>query len=221
MALKGIILCYCNNYPLVSQLKMLLKRSFYAFFNIILILIFGSSVKVTDSSDKFMADSTDTSVTDSSNIDQSLAEIERTLAKISSQISDLVQMAKYGYNTRFCGENGTASEDLQFLVSHPDFGKETFDNTYSPFYDCVTTITAPIGKRIELRFIFVHVESDWTGNCGNDYIKIDGVSKICGEFPSNFIKPDNFVTPTNSIQIKFHTNGLYQFKGFKIAYLAV
>ncbi len=186
-----------------------------------MILIFGSSVTVTDLSDIFTTDSTDISVTDSSNIDQSLAEIEQTLTKISSQISNLVQMAKYGYNTRFCGENGTASEDLQFLVSHPDFGKETYDNTYDQYYDCVTTITAPIGKRIELRFIFVHVESDWKGNCGNDYIKIDSLSKICGEFPSNFIKPDNVVIPTNSIQIKFHTNGLINCKGFKIAYLAV
>ncbi len=158
---------------------------------------------------------------DSSNIDQNLAEIRNTLAKISSEMSDLVQIVKYGYDSRFCGENGTASEDLQFLVSHPNFGKETLYNSYSQYYDCVTTITAPIGKRIELRFIYVHVESDFKGDCGKDYIEIDGLSKICGAYPSNFIKPDNVVIPANLVQIKFHTNEKIECTGFKIAYLAI
>lgn len=114
-----------------------------------------------------------------------------------------------------CGQNLTTS-------THGTILSPGSPGNYPPNRDCWWRLSAPPGKRIQLHFMTMKIESHVT--CDFDYLAIhDGhqegaalLEKFC-----NTSHPEPFVSPANELSLHFHSDADNTDTGFQIHYTVI
>ncbi|KAM4721745.1 embryonic protein UVS.2-like [Rhinophrynus dorsalis] len=138
----------------------------------------------------------------------------RPLVQVSSGTLMRVEVASSGngvsfravYNSVQCGGSHNSPEG--------NFSTLNFPASYPNSMDCVWTLLAPLGNKIQLRFSPFSLE--FSPGCSHDFILIhDGrrQRKKCGRFPQL-----DFKSYGRSMVIYFHSDGLIQGDGFSATY---
>lgn len=88
--------------------------------------------------------------------------------------------------------------------------------------DCIWTLSAPPGKRIQLIFFTLRLEAHET--CQYDYLAVYDGLLIEGEPLEKFCNtttPDTYISPGNELTLKFHSDEEGTDTGFQIHYSIV
>ncbi|XP_031746777.1 embryonic protein UVS.2 isoform X5 [Xenopus tropicalis] len=108
-----------------------------------------------------------------------------------------------------------------FYASTKTFTSPGYPGSYPPNIDCTWTITAPVGNRVSLRINYFQLET--VTSCTYDYVNIynSTLNAVMGPYcgPMGFQSP--FVSKSNSMMIKMHTDDSNNYRGFSATYTFV
>ncbi|XP_061711471.1 bone morphogenetic protein 1 [Cydia pomonella] len=117
-----------------------------------------------------------------------------------------------------CGGYLSATESVKHLYSHARYG----DDSYESRADCDWNIVAPLGHFVKLTFLTFELEPE--SHCGYDYVQIFGgyegsagdYGKFCGT-----VMPQELISTTEALLVRFRTDDSIVFKGFSASYQAI
>ncbi|KAH8382434.1 hypothetical protein KR009_003503 [Drosophila setifemur] len=118
-----------------------------------------------------------------------------------------------------CGGFLRASSHVQQFYSHARYGNLDYDDSM----DCEWTIEAPPNSNVQLIFLTFDIES--SENCTYDYVQVfsnmeDTSGPMYGQFCGNVL-PQDIISMTNSLLVRFKTDSSVPMKGFSASYVAV
>ncbi|XP_070137463.1 protein tolkin isoform X1 [Drosophila bipectinata] len=118
-----------------------------------------------------------------------------------------------------CGGFLRASYQVQQFYSHATFGHLQYDDDM----DCEWTIEAPPNRNVQLIFLTFDIES--SENCTYDYVQVvsnmeDTSGPMYGQYCGNVL-PADIISMTNSLLVRFKTDGSVPMKGFSASYVSV
>ncbi|XP_017020584.1 protein tolkin [Drosophila kikkawai] len=118
-----------------------------------------------------------------------------------------------------CGGFLRATSNVQQFYSHARFGNQDYDDSM----DCEWTIEAPQNSNVQLIFLTFDIES--SENCTYDYVQVfsnmeDTSGPMYGQYCGNVL-PQDIISMTNSLLVRFKTDGSVPMKGFSASYVAV
>ncbi|KAG8449759.1 hypothetical protein GDO86_016419 [Hymenochirus boettgeri] len=106
-----------------------------------------------------------------------------------------------------------------YYVSGKTFTTPGYPGNYPPNVDCTWTITAPVGYKVSLKFMDFSLESAINCMYDNLYIynatvNVAATSPILGPFCGLRTFTSPFSSKENFLTLKFHSDVLYESKGF-------
>ncbi|XP_034126839.1 dorsal-ventral patterning protein tolloid isoform X3 [Drosophila guanche] len=118
-----------------------------------------------------------------------------------------------------CGGFLRASNHVQQFYSHARFGNQDYDDNM----DCEWTIEAPPNSNVQLIFLTFDIES--SENCTYDYVQVfsnmeDTSGPMYGQYCGS-VQPQDIISMTNSLLVRFKTDSSVPMKGFSASYVAV
>ncbi|XP_061399860.1 protein tolkin [Musca vetustissima] len=118
-----------------------------------------------------------------------------------------------------CGGYLRATNQIQQFYSHSRFGNLNYDMNM----DCEWTIQAPPNSYVNLIFLTFDLES--SENCTYDYVQVfsgmeDTSGPMYGQYCGNTI-PQDIISLTDSLLVRFKTDSSVDYKGFSASYVAV
>ncbi|EDV93120.1 dorsal-ventral patterning protein tolloid [Drosophila grimshawi] len=118
-----------------------------------------------------------------------------------------------------CGGYLRATNHVQQFYSHPRFSNQDYDDNM----DCEWTIQAPPNSNVQLLFLTFDIES--SENCTYDYVQVfsgmeDTSGPMYGQYCGNVL-PQDIISMTDSLLVRFKTDDSIPMKGFSASYVAV
>ncbi|XP_068152674.1 protein tolkin [Drosophila tropicalis] len=118
-----------------------------------------------------------------------------------------------------CGGYLRATNHVQQFYSHARYGNQDYDDSM----DCEWTIQAPSNSNVQLIFLTFDIES--SENCTYDYVQVfsnmdDTSGPMYGQYCGNAL-PQDIISMTDSLLIRFKTDSSVPMKGFSASYVAV
>ncbi|KAM7363855.1 tolloid-like protein 1 tolkin isoform 1-T3 [Cochliomyia hominivorax] len=118
-----------------------------------------------------------------------------------------------------CGGYLRATNQVQQFYSHSRFGNHNYDTNM----DCEWTIQAPPSSNVQLIFLTFDLEN--SENCTYDYVQVfsgmeDTSGPMYGQYCGNII-PQDIISLTDSLLVRFKTDSTIIMKGFSASYVAV
>ncbi|XP_030376137.1 dorsal-ventral patterning protein tolloid [Scaptodrosophila lebanonensis] len=118
-----------------------------------------------------------------------------------------------------CGGYLRATNQIQQFYSHARFGNQDYDDNM----DCEWTIQAPPSSNVQLLFLTFDIES--SENCTYDYVQVfsgmeDTSGPMYGQYCGNVL-PQDIISLTDSLLVRFKTDSSVPMKGFSASYVAV
>ncbi|XP_037806312.1 dorsal-ventral patterning protein tolloid [Lucilia sericata] len=118
-----------------------------------------------------------------------------------------------------CGGYLRATSQVQQFYSHSRFGNHNYDINM----DCEWTIQAPPSSNVQLIFLTFDLEN--SENCTYDYVQVfsgmeDTSGPMYGQYCGNII-PQDIISLTDSLLVRFKTDSTIVMKGFSASYVAV
>ncbi|XP_017846556.1 dorsal-ventral patterning protein tolloid isoform X3 [Drosophila busckii] len=118
-----------------------------------------------------------------------------------------------------CGGYLRASSNVQQFYSHARFSNLDYDDNM----DCEWTIQAPPNSNVQLLFLTFDIES--SENCTYDYVQVfSGMEDISGPMYGQYcgnLLPQDIISLTDSLLVRFKTDSSVHMKGFSVSYVAV
>ncbi|XP_017142281.1 dorsal-ventral patterning protein tolloid isoform X1 [Drosophila miranda] len=118
-----------------------------------------------------------------------------------------------------CGGFLRATTHVQQFYSHARFGNQDYDDNM----DCEWTIETPPNSNVQLIFLTFDIES--SENCTYDYVQVfsnmeDTSGPMYGQYCGSVL-PQDIISMTNSLLVRFKTDSSVPMKGFSASYVAV
>ncbi|XP_053945227.1 uncharacterized protein LOC128854836 [Anastrepha ludens] len=118
-----------------------------------------------------------------------------------------------------CGGYLRATNQIQQFYSHALFG----NRNYNENMDCEWTIQAPASSNVQLLFLTFDIEA--SENCTYDYVQVysgmeDTSGPMYGQYCGNTL-PQDIISLTDSLLVRFKTDDTVTMKGFSASYVAV
>ncbi|EDW66543.1 protein tolkin isoform X1 [Drosophila virilis] len=118
-----------------------------------------------------------------------------------------------------CGGYLRATNHVQQFYSHSRFSNQDYDDNA----DCEWTIQAPPNSNVQLLFLTFDIES--SENCTYDYVQVfsgmeDTSGPMYGQYCGNVL-PQDIISMTDSLLVRFKTDSSVPMKGFSASYVAV
>ncbi|KAH8417139.1 hypothetical protein KR222_004379 [Zaprionus bogoriensis] len=118
-----------------------------------------------------------------------------------------------------CGGYLRATNHVQEFFSHARFSNQDYDDNM----DCEWTIQAPPNSNVQLIFRAFDIES--SENCTYDYVQVfsgmeDTSGPMYGQYCGN-VPPQDIISMTDSLLVRFKTDSSVPMKGFAAAYVVV
>ncbi|XP_037942752.1 dorsal-ventral patterning protein tolloid-like, partial [Teleopsis dalmanni] len=118
-----------------------------------------------------------------------------------------------------CGGYLRATNQIKQFYSHSRFG----NHNYNENMDCEWTIQAPPSSNVQLLFLTFDIES--SENCTYDYVQVysgmeDTSGPMYGQYCGNTL-PQDIISLTDSLLVRFKTDNSVTLKGFSASYVAV
>ncbi|EDW13989.1 dorsal-ventral patterning protein tolloid [Drosophila mojavensis] len=118
-----------------------------------------------------------------------------------------------------CGGYLRATNQIQQFYSHARFSNQDYDDNM----DCEWTIQAPPNRNVQLIFLTFDIES--SENCTYDYVQVfsgmeDTSGPMYGQYCGNSL-PQDIISMTDSLLVRFKTDSSVPMKGFSASYVAV
>uniref|UniRef100_A0A0A1XPB1 Metalloendopeptidase n=1 Tax=Zeugodacus cucurbitae TaxID=28588 RepID=A0A0A1XPB1_ZEUCU len=130
------------------------------------------------------------------------------------------QMAGFtAIHSTSCGGYLRATNQIQQFYSHALFG----NRNYNENMDCEWTIQAPASSNVQLLFLTFDIEA--SENCTYDYVQVysgmeDTSGPMYGQYCGNTL-PQDIISLTDSLLVRFKTDDTVTMKGFSASYVAV
>uniref|UniRef100_A0A1A9WC30 Metalloendopeptidase n=1 Tax=Glossina brevipalpis TaxID=37001 RepID=A0A1A9WC30_9MUSC len=118
-----------------------------------------------------------------------------------------------------CGGYLRATNQIQQFYSHARYGNQPYDANM----DCEWLIQAPPSSNVQLIFLTFDLET--SENCTYDYVQVfsgmeDTSGPMYGQYCTNTL-PQDIISITDSLLVRFKTDGSITMKGFSASYVAV
>ncbi|KAL7731092.1 hypothetical protein ACLKA6_014298 [Drosophila palustris] len=118
-----------------------------------------------------------------------------------------------------CGGYLRATNHVQQFYSHARFSNQDYNDNM----DCEWTIQAPPNSNVQLIFLNFDIES--SENCTYDYVQVfsgmeDTSGPMYGQYCGN-VPPQDIISMTDSLLVRFKTDSSVPMKGFSASYVAV
>uniref|UniRef100_A0A1B0A8T7 Metalloendopeptidase n=1 Tax=Glossina pallidipes TaxID=7398 RepID=A0A1B0A8T7_GLOPL len=118
-----------------------------------------------------------------------------------------------------CGGYLRATNQIQQFYSHARYGNQNYDINM----DCEWLIQAPVSSNVQLIFLTFDLET--SENCTYDYVQVfsgmeDTSGPMYGQYCTNTL-PQDIISITDSLLVRFKTDGSITMKGFSASYVSV
>jgi tolkin protein len=121
-------------------------------------------------------------------------------------------------HSTLCGGRLMAGHTLEHLYSHAKYS----DSDHDKKEDCDWVIEASEGQRVRIKFVSFEVEHEQ--DCSYDFVEVydgyDDSSPQLGRFCGNNLPPE-FLSQSESLLLRFHSDDTIHNKGFSVAYVAL